>query len=59
MAPCEMVDIILCVGECHGNFRSAARLYRERFRERANRPYYTIARLIKRARIGRFYFLEK
>lgn len=34
----EIVDILMILGECRGNYRAAARLYRERFPGRDHHP---------------------
>lgn len=47
----EYVDMIITFGECGGNARGAARLYREHFPERENHPdHKTILNLIARSR---------
>jgi len=34
----EIIDIIMILGECHGNYHAAARLYCVRFPDRHQRP---------------------
>lgn len=46
----EIVDIILALGECHGNYAQAARLYRNRFPDRRHPNDRTIARLVQHQR---------
>lgn len=49
----EIVDIILILGECRGNYRAAARLYQNRYPNRNHHPNHTvIARIIRRERHG-------
>lgn len=50
--PNEIVDIITVLGECHNNFRAAARRYAERFPLRRHPNHRTICRITERARGG-------
>ncbi|KYN29105.1 hypothetical protein ALC57_01468 [Trachymyrmex cornetzi] len=48
--PNEIVDIILVLGECRGNYVQAAELYRNRFPNVRHPNDRTIARLVERQR---------
>jgi len=49
----EIVDMMLVLGECHNNYRAAARCYAERFPGRRHPNHTTIQTLTQRARGGR------
>jgi len=52
----EVVDILLVLGECRGGYRAAARLYRERHRNRLHYPSASCIRKIERnCRRGRVF----
>jgi len=50
--PNEIVDIIMILGECHNNFRAAARQYAERFPIRRQSNHRIIRRVTEKARGG-------
>lgn len=53
--PTEIVDMIMTVGECHGNLTAAADLYAVRFPNRRHPTRRTITNLIMRARNGQLH----
>lgn len=50
--PNHIVDMLMVLGECHNNYRAAARRYAERFPLRRCPNHMTIRRLTERARNG-------
>lgn len=50
--PSEIVDMLLVLGECHTNYREAARVYRDRYPDGRIVNHTTIRRLALRARQG-------
>ncbi|KYN15663.1 hypothetical protein ALC57_12166 [Trachymyrmex cornetzi] len=50
--PNEIIDMVMVLGECHNNYRAAARLYVERFPLRRRPNHMTTRRLTERARGG-------
>ncbi|KYN21730.1 hypothetical protein ALC57_05891 [Trachymyrmex cornetzi] len=50
--PSEIVDMLLVLGECHTNYREAARVYRDRYSDGRIVNHTTIRRLALRARQG-------
>lgn len=46
--PNEIVNIIYILGECHGNYSGAARLYRNRFPDRQYPNTARIRRLVSK-----------
>ncbi|EZA55735.1 hypothetical protein X777_04154 [Ooceraea biroi] len=44
----EIVDILLVLGECRGNYRRAAALYHQRFPRRRHHPHDSTMRIIER-----------
>jgi len=44
----EIVDILLMLGECKGNYRRAAALYHQKFPRRKHHPNDSMIRIIER-----------
>jgi len=51
-SPNHIVDMIMVLGECHNNYRAAARRYAERFPLKRRPNHMAIHRLTERARGG-------
>lgn len=50
--PSEIVDMILCLGECHKNYRRAVAMYRRRYPNRLHPSTSCLWKIVRRARLG-------